>query len=96
MDYHKSMRNYLNAKLILLKKLLKKNSFIIADKSIPQFKKIKNIAEKKLKKKINKLLEKDYNLESFKLIGNFQKKNLMMAIKACEILGLSKKNISNV
>ena len=39
-------------------------------------------------------MEKDYNLESFKPIGNFQKKNLMMAIKACEILGLSKKNIS--
>tara|TARA_A100001011_G_scaffold70831_2_gene72478 strand:- start:1518 stop:4277 length:2760 start_codon:yes stop_codon:yes gene_type:complete len=94
-DYHKSMRNYLNAKLILLRRLLKKNSFIITDQSIPQYKKIKNIALKKgLKKKLINSLEDDYNLESFKPIGNFQKKNLLMAIKACEILGLSKKNIS--
>ena len=95
LDYHKSMRKYLNAKLILFIKLLKKDSFIITDKSIPQYKKIKNIAEKKgLKKKLINFLEKDYNLKSFKPIGSFQKKNLMMAIKACEILGLSKKNIS--
>ena len=94
-DYHKSMRKYLNAKLILFRKLLKKDSFVITDKSIPQYKKIKNIAEKKgFKKKLINPLKNDYNLESFKPIGNFQKKNLMMAIKACEILGLSKKNIS--
>ena len=30
-------------------------------------------------------INSNYNLDEFKLIGNFQK-NLMMAIKACEIL----------
>ena len=58
MDYHKSMRKYLNAKLILFRKLLKKNSFIITDKSIPQFKKIKNISKKRIKKKLINFLEK--------------------------------------
>ena len=38
--------------------------------------------------------KKDYDLNQFKPIGNFQKKNLLMAIKACEILGLNKKKIS--
>ena len=39
-------------------------------------------------------LEKDYDYTRFNPIGNFQKKNLMMAIKACELLGLNKKKIS--
>ncbi len=95
LDYHKSMREYFNAKLILFRKLLKKNSFIITDKSIPQYKRIQSIAKKKgLKIKLINYSEKEYDLESFKPIGNFQKKNLMMAIKACEILGLKKKSIS--
>ena len=51
MDYHKSMKNYLNAKLILLKKVIKKNSYVITDKSITEFKKNKqNCKKKKLKK----------------------------------------------
>ena len=57
-------------------------------------KRLKIFQKRGLKQKFINYLEKDYNLESFKPIGNFQKKNLMMAIKACEILGLSKKNIS--
>tara|TARA_Y100001958_G_C20977532_1_gene370032 strand:+ start:269 stop:418 length:150 start_codon:yes stop_codon:yes gene_type:complete len=40
--------------------------------------------------------KKDYDLSQFKPIGNFQKKNLLMAIKACEILGLNKKKFLNV
>ena len=38
LDYHKNMRLYLNAKLILFKKILKKNSSVISDDKIPQFK----------------------------------------------------------
>ena len=53
MDYHKSMKNYLNAKLILLRKLLKKNDYIITDRSIPEFKKIDKIVKKKNKKNIH-------------------------------------------
>ncbi len=95
MDYHKSMKNYLNAKLLLFKKLLKKGNYIITDKAISQLKKIDKIVKKKRLKKIYiDYSKKDYDLNEFKPIGNFQKKNLIMAIKACEIIGLNKKKIS--
>ena len=47
LDYHKSYKDYLNSKLLLFKNLLKKNSNIITDINIPQYKIIKNIAKKK-------------------------------------------------
>jgi MurE/MurF fusion protein len=47
LDYHKSMKNYLKAKLILFSKLLKKNQNIITDNQIKEFKKLKMIAKKK-------------------------------------------------
>ena len=95
LDYHKSMKTYLNAKLILFKKILKTNSYIITDKNIPEFKKIKKIAHNKgLKKIFIDYLKNEYDLTNFKPIGNFQKKNLIMAIKACEVIGLNKKKIS--
>ena len=50
LDYHKSYNDYLNSKLHLFKKLLNKNSNIITDLNIPEYKKIKLIA---LKKKSN-------------------------------------------
>ncbi len=95
MDYHRSMKNYLNSKLILFKKILPKNSYIITDKNIPEFKKIKKIAQKKDLKNIIDSIDKEYDLSNFKLVGDFQKKNLIMAIKACTILGLSEKKIIN-
>ncbi len=45
LDYHKNLKNYLNAKLYLFKKLLKKKSNIITDISLPQYKIIKSIAK---------------------------------------------------
>ena len=94
LDYHKSMKNYLNAKLILFRRLLKKDGYIITDKSIPEFKKIDKIVKnKKIKKKYIDYSKKNYDLNKFKPIGNFQKKNLIMAIKACEVLGLNKTKI---
>ena len=47
LDYHKSYKDYLNSKLLLFKKLLKKNSNVITDNDIPQHKIIKNITRKK-------------------------------------------------
>ena len=95
LDYHKSMKNYFQAKLILFKKILKKNSYLILDKTIPQKKILEEISRTRRLKKIyiNSLLKK-YDLSDFKLIGNFQLKNLLMAIKACEVLGLSENKIS--
>ena len=48
LDYHKNMKNYLNAKLILFSKLLKKNKYIITDNEIPEFLKLERIAKKKV------------------------------------------------
>ncbi len=47
LDYHKTLDNYLESKLYLFKKLLKKDASIITDIEIPQYKKIKNVALKK-------------------------------------------------
>ena len=61
LDYHKSMKSYLNAKLILFKKNLKANSNIICDNNIAKL--IRN----KVKKKYKFVLQSKNN--SFKIIG---------------------------
>ena len=64
LDYHKSMRSYLNSKLILFKKILKRNKTIISDENIKEFLILKRIAKArglhlididKIKKKNTKL-----------------------------------------
>ena len=50
LDYHKTFKDYLNSKLHLFNKLLRKNSTIITDKTIPEYKKIKKIS---LNKQLN-------------------------------------------
>ena len=47
LDYHKNMKSYLKAKLILFKDILNKRSTIISDKEIQPFKLLKKIAKKK-------------------------------------------------
>ena len=95
LDYHKTMKNYLNSKLILFKKLLKKNSYVITKKNIPEFKKINSIVrQRRLRSKFIDYFEKEYDFANFKLIGEFQKDNLLMAVKACEILKINKNDIS--
>jgi len=47
LDYHKNMKNYLNSKLYLFEKLIKKKGDIITDAKIPQSKNIKKISIKK-------------------------------------------------
>jgi len=47
LDYHKSYKDYLNSKLLLFKNLLKKNSNVITDINIPEYKNIKNITKRK-------------------------------------------------
>ena len=59
LDYHKNFKDYFNSKLYLFEKLLKKNSNIITDIEIPEYKNIKKIA---LKKKLN--IETISNLNS--------------------------------
>jgi len=47
LDYHKNMKSYLKAKLILFNQLLKKKQNVISDNQIKEFKKIKSISKKK-------------------------------------------------
>jgi len=94
LDYHKTMKSYLNAKLILFKKILSKNSIVISNKEIPTFKILKKIAKKKNFKilDISKTLKK---IKGFNLKFNedFKIKNLAMAIEAAKLCGLSEKSI---
>jgi len=47
LDYHKNLKNYLDAKLYLFKELIKKNGIVISDNEIPQFKKIYETSSRK-------------------------------------------------
>ena len=50
LDYHKNYKDYLNSKLYLFKKLIKKKSYVITDKTIKEYLKIKRISKsRKLK-----------------------------------------------
>ena len=73
LDYHKSFKDYLNSKLHLFKKLLQKNSNVITDLDIPEYKKIKSIVRRK-KLKLNTISAKsaDLNLISHKYEGEKQ------------------------
>ncbi|PHX89192.1 MAG: UDP-N-acetylmuramoyl-L-alanyl-D-glutamate--2,6-diaminopimelate ligase [Pelagibacteraceae bacterium] len=62
LDYHKNLNSYLNAKLYLFKKLIKKNGIIISDENIPEYKKIKKISVKK-KLKLYSILNNQNNFE---------------------------------
>ena len=47
LDYHITKKNYLNAKLLLFRKYLKKGNFSIISKQVPEFNKINQISKKK-------------------------------------------------
>ena len=51
LDYHKTTKNYLNAKLILFNKLINKNGNIIFDEKIKQSKQLNKISKKRKLKK---------------------------------------------
>ena len=49
LDYHKNLKDYLDAKLYLFRNLIKKKGNIITDSKIPEIVEIKKIAKKKFK-----------------------------------------------
>jgi murE/murF fusion protein len=51
LDYHKSMKSYLNAKMYLFNFLLDKNSTIVTDEEIKEYKTINNISKRRKIKK---------------------------------------------
>jgi MurE/MurF fusion protein len=96
LDYHKNMKSYFNAKLILFKKILKSNSKIILDKKINEFHILKNIAKKRGLEviEISKIIENIKNT-SLSVSSEFKIKNLAMAIAAAKLCGLKDKKIYN-
>ena len=97
LDYHKTMKAYFNAKMILFSNLIKKNKYLITDSKIKEFKKLKKIAHIKKLKLLT--LDRDFNIHNIKninLIGSFQYKNLLMSIKAAQICGVKKKKLFKI
>ncbi len=96
LDYHKTMKKYLNAKLLLFTKLMKKNSYIIINKNLSVFNKVRNIAIKKnIKIKISNNFFTDNLSKEIKLVGEFQRQNLEMSAIASLISGIPQKKIFN-
>jgi len=81
LDYHKTMINYFNSKMILFSKLLKKKNFVITDEDFRYISRLKKISKLK---KLKLITINKKNLENLKnkteLIGLFQLKNLCMSI----------------
>ena len=97
LDYHKSMKAYFNAKLILFKKLLKKDQYVITHKGLSNFSMLKKISTKRGLKLLNIKYGTDFEKYYPKnIIGEFQKNNLAMSIKAAKVCGLKDKNIKKV
>ena len=95
LDYHKTMKAYLNAKLILFSKLLPKRSYVITDKSIKEYSNLKKISKKR-KLRILDISKKLSQIKKVKnsLIGSFQKKNLSMAALAAKVCSLDNTKIN--
>ena len=94
LDYHGNMKSYLNAKFILFKKILKKNSSIISDANIKEFFALKKIA----KDRGLKVFEIEKIIEKIKIIllrneSKFKIKNLAMAIAATKFCNLKDRKI---
>ena len=99
LDYHKSMKNYFKAKMLLFSKIRKKKGFIICDNKMNNFSKLQKEAKKNnlkiltIKKIINKGFIKKKG--SSNIFGEFQKKNLSMAILAAYSCGVKKTYLEN-
>ena len=94
LDYHKTMKSYLNAKLILFREILDKKSTIISDKAIKPFYIIKKISKKKNFKLLD--ISKEFVKIKNTLViatSDFKIKNLAMAIKSLKICGFKDKLI---
>ncbi len=94
LDYHKSMKSYLNAKLILFREILNKKSVIISDKRIQPYSNLKRIAKKNKIKLLDISEEcKKIKTHSIDTIIDFKIKNLSMAILALKLCGVKEKII---
>ncbi|MFL2854420.1 MAG: UDP-N-acetylmuramoyl-L-alanyl-D-glutamate--2,6-diaminopimelate ligase [Candidatus Pelagibacter sp.] len=99
LDYHKNLKNYLNAKLYLFENLIKKKGNLITDQLIPEFKKIKKITINK-RLKLYALNDKKNNLQvishSFKGEAQSFKIKLNNSIKDINLNLIGKIQLKNV
>ncbi len=96
LDYHKTMKSYLNSKLYLFESILLKNKTIITDKLIKEFLIIKKIAKKRKLRLLDiNLIKKKLAADNSFNYSDFQLKNLSMAIAAAKICNLNEKKIIN-
>ncbi len=99
LDYHKNLKNYLNAKLYLFENLISKRGNVITDQLIPEFKNIKKIAINK-KLKLHTLNDKKNNLElishNFKGEGQFLRIKLYNSIRDINLNLIGKIQLKNV
>ena len=94
LDYHKSMRSYLKAKMILFNKIISKKKIIITDKTLKQYELLKRISEKRQLQLVDiSLIEKKLIKNKNIKFKNFQIKNLSMAIAAAKLCNLKEKKI---
>ncbi len=90
LDYHKNFNDYLSSKLYLFKNLIKRNGFVITDPSIPQFKKIKKIINKR-KLKLLTILEKNSDLEL--VSHHYENDSQILEIKISKLKKIIKLNL---
>ncbi len=96
LDYHKTMKAYLNAKLILFSKLLSKNSCVIADQFTKQYSILKKISRNRQLRLLDvKKMTDEAKSIGVPLIGLFQIKNLAMAALAARLCNLDDSKIKS-
>ena len=72
LDYHKNMKNYFSAKLILFKKLLKKKSTIITDSEIKEYRVFKRLQKKKNLNLQSIAILKYFKILNHRIFNNYQ------------------------
>ena len=97
MDFHKSMKAYLNAKLILFRNVMSNKKTIITDKSIKEFSLLKRISKnRKLRlidiESVKEKIKKDKKIK----YNQFQLKNLAMAVIAAKLCKLTENKIFKI
>ena len=97
LDFHKSMKAYLNAKLILFRNVMTNKKTIISDKSIKEFSLLKRISKnRKLRlidiESVKEKIKKDKKIK----YNQFQLKNLAMAVIAAKLCKLTENKIFKI